>query len=49
MSLAHPKTPAAALPAQAISEEVLIVKYAKGYERSMADVRRRVANELAEA
>jgi ribonucleoside-diphosphate reductase alpha chain len=38
---------AAALPAQAISEEVLIEKYAKGAERSTDAVRRRVARALA--
>ncbi|MCM5680666.1 adenosylcobalamin-dependent ribonucleoside-diphosphate reductase [Schlegelella sp. S2-27] len=35
------------LPAQAISEEVLIEKYAKGDERTLDDVRRRVARALA--
>ena len=34
------------LPAQAISEEVLIEKYAKGDERSIDDVRRRVARAI---
>jgi ribonucleoside-diphosphate reductase alpha chain len=37
----------AALPAQAISEEVLLEKYAKGDERTIEDVRRRVARALA--
>ncbi len=36
------------LPAQAISEEVLIEKYAKGDERSIDDVRRRVARALSQ-
>jgi ribonucleoside-diphosphate reductase alpha chain len=39
--------PAAELPAQAISEEVLREKYAKGDERTIDDVRRRVARALA--
>jgi ribonucleoside-diphosphate reductase alpha chain len=38
-----------ALPPQPISEEVLLEKYAKGDEKSAADVRRRVARALAEA
>ena len=37
----------AALPPQAISEEVLLEKYAKGEERTIEDVRRRVARALA--
>ena len=37
------------LPAQAISEEVLIEKYAKGEERSIEAVNRRVARALAQA
>jgi ribonucleoside-diphosphate reductase alpha chain len=37
----------AALPPQAISEEVLLEKYAKGAERTIEDVRRRVARALA--
>ncbi len=36
-----------ALPAQAISEEVLLEKYAKGNERTIEAVRRRVARGLA--
>ena len=35
------------LPAQAIAEEVLLEKYAKGDERTIDDVRRRVARALA--
>ena len=38
-----------AMPAQAISEEVLIEKYAKGDERSVDEVRARVARALAAA
>ncbi|MGA0609248.1 adenosylcobalamin-dependent ribonucleoside-diphosphate reductase [Caldimonas sp. KR1-144] len=38
-----------ALPAQAISEEVLREKYAKDDERSIDDVRRRIARALAQA
>ena len=36
-----------ALPAQPISEEVLIEKYAKGDERSLEEVRARIARALA--
>ncbi|HET9669682.1 MAG TPA: adenosylcobalamin-dependent ribonucleoside-diphosphate reductase [Casimicrobiaceae bacterium] len=43
--LLRPSVPA--LPAQAISEEVLLEKYAKGDERTIEDVRRRVARALA--
>ena len=51
---ARPATPpatvaAAALPAQAISTEVLLEKYAKGDERSIDDVQRRVAGAIAQA
>ena len=38
-----------ALPAQAISAEVLREKYAKGEEQTIADVHRRVARALADA
>ncbi len=41
--------PAPALPAQPISIDVLREKYAKGDERSIADVQRRIARALAEA
>jgi ribonucleoside-diphosphate reductase alpha chain len=37
------------LPAQDISEEVLLEKYAKGDERSAEAVNRRVARALAQA
>ena len=41
--------PLAPLPEQAISSEVLVEKYAKGPERTVAEVRRRVARALAAA
>ncbi|MEP7295596.1 MAG: adenosylcobalamin-dependent ribonucleoside-diphosphate reductase [Burkholderiales bacterium] len=44
-----PALVATPLPAQAISEEVLLEKYAKGDERSIDDVRRRVARAIAQA
>ena len=44
-----PPTTIDSLPAQAISEEVLIEKYAKADERTIDDVRRRVARALAQA
>ena len=37
------------LPAQLITEEVLLEKYAKGEERTADDIRRRVARALAQA
>jgi len=37
------------LPAQAISEEVLLEKYSKGDEKSILDINQRVARALAEA
>ncbi|MFO1302468.1 MAG: adenosylcobalamin-dependent ribonucleoside-diphosphate reductase [Burkholderiales bacterium] len=44
LSLRH----ASQLPAQAISEDVLREKYAKGDEQSIADVRKRIARALAQ-
>jgi ribonucleoside-diphosphate reductase alpha chain len=48
----HPKAfaagPHAALPPQPISTDVLLEKYAKGSERTIDDVRRRVARALAQ-
>jgi ribonucleoside-diphosphate reductase alpha chain len=49
MSTPHSTPAVATLPAQPISDEVLREKYAKGDERSAADVRRRVARALAQA
>jgi ribonucleoside-diphosphate reductase alpha chain len=46
--VADTSTPLATLPAQAISEEVLLEKYAKGDEKTVDDVRRRVARALAQ-
>jgi ribonucleoside-diphosphate reductase alpha chain len=46
-STADTHAPLATLAAQPISEEVLIEKYAKGDERTVEDVRRRVAQALA--
>ena len=41
--------PAPSLPAQAISAEVLLEKYAKGDEQTLDQLRLRVARALAEA
>ena len=41
------KASAANLPMQEISGEVLVEKYAKGDEQTVAEVRRRVARALA--
>ena len=46
-TLANPPA-ALVLPAQPISDEVLKEKYAKGDERTIGDVRRRVARALAQ-
>jgi ribonucleoside-diphosphate reductase alpha chain len=46
--VADTSTVAATLPAQPISDEVLREKYAKGDERTVDDVRRRVARALAQ-
>jgi len=43
----HPSTANAQLPAQEISEEVLLEKYAKGEERTILEVNQRVARALA--
>jgi len=45
----NPSTSTPALPEQPISREVLIEKYAKGEERSIEDIGRRVARALAQA
>ena len=44
-----PLAPVASLPAQDISAEVLLEKYAKGEEQSLDELRQRVARALAEA
>ncbi|MDT9000674.1 adenosylcobalamin-dependent ribonucleoside-diphosphate reductase [Paucibacter sp. APW11] len=44
-----PIAPAAALPAQEISAEVLLEKYAKGDEKTLDELRARVARALAQA
>ncbi len=48
-TLSDPAATAATLPAQPISAEVLIEKYSKGDERTIADVHQRVARALAQA
>ena len=47
MSQISPTTPSISLAPQPISEEVLIEKYSKGTERTIADVNQRVARALA--
>ncbi len=49
-NLSQPSSPArSGLAAQAISEEVLLEKYAKGEEKTILDVNQRVARALAQA